>query len=197
MDELKRLFLFRGLSDERIEALCADLPAPRRFARGEVIYDATHFERGVAESDGVVRNRFQAGSVFGAAAVFGASGAYVSFIRAQTDAVVRFLPEAFLRECIRTEPVCAENYVAFLSERIRYLNHKIRQYTAPDAQTRVYRYLASSADKEGRLQLKNLSEVTRLLGMGRTSLYRALGELEQSGVIRRDGKYYHIERNLS
>ena len=200
---LRKLFLFSGLNDMQIGALIARLPAPKRFSKGETIYDDRHFERaigvflegrGAAQSDGVVRGRFAPGATFGAAAVFGAGREYVSRIVAQSDCLVQFLPEAFLRECILNNPVCAENYVAFLSEKIRYLNQKIRQYTAPDTVERVYRYLCALAGPDGKAVLKNLTEVTRLLGMGRTSLYRALGELEQRGRICRDGNLYRIVR---
>ena len=48
-------------------------------------------------------------------------------------------------------PVCAVNYVTFLSERIRFLNGKIAQYTGNSAAARLYRLLCDRADADGRV----------------------------------------------
>ncbi|MBR7081766.1 MAG: Crp/Fnr family transcriptional regulator [Oscillospiraceae bacterium] len=194
MFDIKELFLFKDLSADEVSRITARLPAQREFRRGELIFAPGEFTnavgvflrgKGVARTGGVFKNTFAEGSAFGAAAVFGAGETYISDIVAKTDCTVQFIPEAALREMIRAYPVCAENYIAFLSDRIRYLNRKIGQFTG-GASARLYRYLADNADGEGRVAAGNMSALARLTGMGRTSLYRALGELESAGAVTRE-----------
>ena len=87
----------------------------------------------------------------------------------------------------------AAAYIAFLSGRVRFLNEKIALFTEDSARQRVYRWLCANCGEKGSLP-KGLS-MTKLaagLSMGRTSLYRALEELENAGLIVRDGKRIEV-----
>lgn len=192
MFNIKDIFLFNGLDDEIVTRLTAILPAAQQYKRGERIFAPSSYKKalgvflqgkGVAKADDVFKNTFAEGSVFGAAAVFGAEELYISEITAKTDCTIQFIPEADLREIIHSSPVCAENYIVFLSDRIRYLNKKITQYTGNTAASRLYRYLSDNADSERRVTVESMTALAHLTGIGRTSLYRAFQELESSGSI--------------
>lgn len=194
-------FLFSGMSDNEVAALLADAPAPERFDKGAIIYSEQRFRRAIGwVLDGRVRvrrghtvlNHIAAGEVFGAAALYGNEPDYVTEITATTACTVRFLPQDWLRRHMAQNPQLTENYLSFLSGRIRFLNRRIAALTAGDAEQRLLLHLRQRADRAGQLTVPSMAELARELDMGRTSLYRSLELLEQSGQIRRENKRFYI-----
>jgi len=82
-------------------------------------------------------------------------------------------------------------YISFLSGRIRFLNRKIAFYTSGSAERRVALYLSSfnSDEIEPDIPMNSLCE---LLDIGRASLYRAFDKLTDDGFIKRDGDKINI-----
>lgn len=198
---LRQHFLFQGAEELLSDALAL---GAERFSRGETICDPATAERalgivleGRAEAVAPTRERavlaaFGPGDTFGAAALFGGEG-YVSRIRAVTGCTVLLLPEALLRQWFARCPRMAVNYIAFLSGRVRFLNGKIAIFTQDSAQHRLYRWLRANCDETGCLPEKlSMTKLAATLSMGRTSLYRAMEELESAGLIVRDGKRIEV-----
>lgn len=198
---LRRHFLFQGAEELLSDALAL---GAERFSRGETICDPATAERalgivleGRAEAVAPTRERavlaaFGPGDTFGAAALFGGEG-YVSRIRAVTGCTVLLLPEALLRQWFARCPRMAVNYIAFLSGRVRFLNGKIAIFTQDSAQHRLYRWLRANCDETGCLPEKlSMTKLAATLSMGRTSLYRAMEELEEAKLIVRDGKRIEV-----
>lgn len=203
MYDIGSLFLFRGLTDDERTQVLSRLSEVVEFEKGDVIYDSSHFRRaigvflcgrGAAGDRNATKASFSEGDVFGAAALYGAGENYVSRITARSACRVLFIPEDTLTAVMADFPVCGINYVTFLSERIRYLNKKIAQYTESSASMRLYRLLCDRADAGGKVENANISSLAALLGMGRTSAYRALAELTENGSIQRDNKTITILR---
>jgi CRP-like cAMP-binding protein len=196
---VRRCALFEGVP---AEALAEVIGEPLRFARGEVIYSEADFRRALVviaagrvevsrcAEDGrrVPLNMLSAGQVFGVAALYGAGERYVSEVTAAANCSVCFVTQEQMSALFAAYPVVAENYIGFLSDRIRFLNARIAEYTAGDTEERVRRWLEGHADGTGSVQLPgSLSGLARALDIGRTSLYRSLEHLEACGAIRRDG----------
>ena len=200
MDEQKimeGLFLFQNLT--RLPDL-TQLPAPVSFARGESIYAPDDYPKALgvvlqgraeavaARRDSAVLNAFGPGAVFGAASLFGGK-AYVARVRAAADCRVQFLPEDTLRAWFLAEPQMALNYMAFLTDRVRFLNGRIAVYTCEGASGKLYGWLCANGDGDGALPKLSMTKLAATLNMGRTSLYRAFDELEkQNLLVRKDGK---------
>ena len=194
-------FLFQGAEELLHEAQSLGVS---RFSRGDTICDPATAGRalgivleGRAEAVAPTREKavlavFGPGSTFGAAALFGGDG-YVSRIRAVTGCAVVLLPEELLRQWFQRCPQMAVNYIGFLSSRVRFLNGKIAIFTQDSAQHRLYRWLRANCDEWGRLPEKlSMTKLAGTLSMGRTSLYRAMEELECAGLIVRDGKRIEV-----
>ena len=99
---------------------------------------------------------------------------------------ILFLSMEQMRQILLQNPVIAFNYIRFLSGRIQFLNRKIDSFTAPGAQQALLSYLRQQpGGKSVGLSMVKLSE---MLNIGRTSLYRAVEQLEQCGKIKREGK---------
>ena len=201
MYDLRRLFLLSGMDDSEKESFIASLTPPVPYRRGDIIFDADSVRSALGvflEGDGIAENAesfivkttFSEGSVFGAAAVFRSENGYVSLIKAKTDCLIQFITEEQLEECFRRHPDSAIRYISFLSDRIRFLNRKLTQLTDRTASARLYRYISDNADGDGELAVRNMAELSRIMSMGRTSLYRSIAELEEKGVLRRENNRF-------
>ena len=90
-------------------------------------------------------------------------------------------------------PQTAINYITFLSEKVRFLNEKLNVVSCSGTENTVLKYLTSIADKNGEIQnFKNMSLVSKSLGISRASLYRALNDLEQNGYIIKENNYIKV-----
>lgn len=203
MYDLHGFFLLEGLPEKAYKELTEEMTV-RSFGKGDVIYGTSAFEkalgvmlegRAAALEGGTEKRQFSEGDVFGAAAVFGAGETYISEIAAISDCTVAFICEDGLRKIIRTYPECAENYISFLSDRIRYLNVKISHFTGGGAKERVFRYLTDNAD-DGTLEV-TMSETAKLTGLSRSQLYEAMDRLEEEGKISRNGRKITIGKGES
>ena len=104
----------------------------------------------------------------------------MSTVVSKTSSEVIFICEEKIREIIISDPAVAIAYIAFLSDRIRFLNGKISTFTAKSADSAVAAALLS--EKADRFEL-NVSRLSKKLGIGRTSVYRSLEFLKKSGAI--------------
>ena len=197
------LFLLDGLSDEEL-MLCRDTGAWEvfDFCKGQVLYDAEHAPRSLAlvieghvrvRYGRVVMNDLYAGDVFGAAALYGSDEPYPSTIEAGSSGRILLIPQETVSRWMAQVPRVAENYVRFLSERIRFLNRRLTTLTAGPADGRLWKYLLTHRDADNRVYVTGgMSALAKRLDMGRSSLYRSLDALTFAGRIRRDGKYIII-----
>lgn len=195
--------LFSGrMNPELHERLC--LLDSTKFAAGQKIFTPTAYRKALGivvnggasarMRDGVVLRDFVPGDIFGAASLFDESGEeYVSTVTAKTACEAVFLSKEFLEELFAEFPECALGYIRLLTGKIKFLNKKIAGYTAPSASDALVLYLREHSEDDGVVNLPGgLAALARALGVGRTSLYRSLEELERSGALTRDKKTVKI-----
>lgn len=135
----------------------------------------------------VILRNVKAGEVFDAAALFLTDPPPLSKIVALTDCTTLFLSAQSVRALMTRSPAFLDAYLAFLADRVQFLNRKIRCYTAGSAERRLALYLADNCDENGVLTV-SLSALSHILDVGRASLYRALDKLEADGLITHDGR---------
>ncbi len=190
----EQIFLFFGLSATEIATVEKVIPAPINYKRGECIYNAEQFQKALcimlegtaaAKSGEVIKRRFTEGDIFGAATLFTDSTDYISNIVALSECTVQLIPEEVLKEIFSKNPETAINYIRFLTEKVRFLNKKIAQLSAPSVAEKLYSFFTCSADDNGTVTVPSMMSLARQTGIGRTSLYRGLDELEGSGLIER------------
>ena len=88
----------------------------------------------------------------------------------------------------------AENYIRFLTDRIRFLNRKITALTDGQSDDRLRRYLLEHGSETGEVELPgSMKELAQMLHMGRSSLYRSLDVLLAEKTVRREGRKLIIE----
>ena len=90
----------------------------------------------------------------------------------------------------------AENYIRFLSDRIRFLNNKIGGLLISGAGTTFRYWLMNKArTADGKLYVDvdvSMSALAEMLNMGRASLYRSIDDLEREGLIKKEGRRIYI-----
>lgn len=189
---LASTYLFCGAEEA---AFGMELSEPVTFLKGETIYSEKQFKRciGVVLSGSAkalpiggegVLSYFREGSVFGAAAVFGDNEEYISRIEAVKPCKIQFIEEERLSRLFEGYPKVAVNYISFLSSRIRFLNEKLSIMMHDGAEGRLYAFLLKNGGYDGKM-----TGLSRILCMGRTTLYRELANLEQKQlIVREDGK---------
>ena len=190
---------------EQTEALLATL-GEAVFSAGETIVDADDFGSfrglgvmlsgkacvyGKGSDKNVLLNRLSVSDVFGAATVFFSEREAVSTVSAQTKCRILFIERSILETIIQNDFAVASAYIAFLSERICFLNRKIIGFTAKSADAALAGYLLRAADENGELSV-NMSRLASTLDIGRTTLYRAVDLLKTDGAIAYDGKKMRI-----
>ena len=197
--ERKVLFLWKGLTEEELQ-LCRDSSAAEEvsFAKGDTVYGPDHAERALAYVlEGhlqvcygrVVMNDLFPGDVFGSAALFGSDEPYPSTVVAHADCRILMIPQETVLKWMSLVPKVGENYVRFLSERIRFLNRRLCTLTACGTNGKLWQYLLAHRGQDGAVQVKGgMTELARRLDMGRSSLYRCVDTLTDAGRIRREGK---------
>ncbi len=202
------LFLFKGLSQEETEEITTNLSDLRKFKKGEIIYSKTDFPNAIGfvvkgtavavsnNQNETFLNKFEKNMCFGVAAVFGGGENYISTITAKTDVTILFITEEQLKSIFSAYPETAINYINFLSGKVRFLNNKLCVISCTNACDTLLNYLKSIADAEGYAQIpQSMTLLSKMLGLSRASLYRALDTLLENGNIVRENNNIKVIKN--
>ncbi len=199
---LEQTFLFREMDRAFLRRVAEDPRAERvSVAKRAVIYRPGQFRRSLAillagsarvtkDSGGgsLVISILPAGSLFGAAALFGGEE-YAATITALERCDLLFLPQELVSALLRENAVLAERYIRYLSERIRFLSGKIDGLAAGGAENKLARYLLELSDGGAAVVLPcSMTGLASRLKLSRASLYRAFEALEQENLISRSEK---------
>ena len=197
---LSRCPLLRG-AEAALTARVAELPGvwAEAFCPGQVIYAPRAFRRclGVVLSGSVgvssgrlAMSLLRPGELFGAAALYNSAPEYASTLVCRTPCRVFFLPQETLDALLEEERTVRENYLCYLTGRIRFLSGRLQSLSQNGAAAKLGRYLLAGG-KEGSLTCP-AADLARRLGVSRASLYRAFDLLEEAELIRRAGKTIEI-----
>ncbi len=195
-------FLWEGMDDPQRTELMEQLSPIHTAVKGEQLYQQGRLGillegratiRRLTRSGGNVTVRsIGEGEIFGAASMFG-SWTGGSSIQATTGCKVCYITEEQLRHWMSHHPQIAFNYISYLTDRIRFLNRRIDAFSAGSSQQKLYEFLLSQTDQQGRVRLDfGMAELARRLKMGRSSVYRGLEQLQQAGLIGRDKNDFRI-----
>lgn len=145
--------------------------------------------------DSITIRTIYSGELFGAAGMFGNWKNGMSSIIAKDDCTVMYMSEQSFVSLLKQYPQISLNYITYLSDRIRFLNQKLDAFTTKSTEERLYEFLLSQANSDGFISLEySISELSRRLNVGRTSIYRDISSLESKGLITRNGHSFKINR---
>ena len=171
-----------------------------RVARGQAIYTPRRFRRCLGlvcrgrvqvSKETLIISSLAPGDVFGAAALFQEGEDYATTLTALSDCTVVLLPQERVAALLRSSPEFAENYVRYLSGRIRFLSRRLSAVSAGSAEGKLGQYLLSAAGEDGCVAI-SATRLSASIGVGRATLYRAFAALAREGCIAREGKVIRV-----
>lgn len=191
--------LFSNIPGEEVLALLQDKGSLNPLKRGQLVRGyggklgiILKGSLQVTGGSGTPLNRLETGSLFGVSTVFTPLKNHVTDISAGEDSICLLLDEGELEEMFGADQRVSHNYLSFLTGRIRFLNWKIDLFTASTAEQKLLCWLrhqcCTGPDGEKSVSLPPMATLAQQLGMGRASLYRAAGSLEEAGVIKRTSR---------
>ena len=204
---LSATFLFRDFSEEEIDALLPDLIyRTQTYPRGAVVMseDTGIRQLGFVMSGEceVIQNRVGNAplpincllppSAFGILTIFAPEMPFPTVVRAKRRCEILFIEEPALLSLLEREPRAAIAVSYFLGNRVGFLNREIATIGAGSADARLAVYLADAYCRYGATFPFSCAEVSRLLNIGRASLYRALDRLAADGVLRTEKRMITI-----
>ena len=170
------------------------------IGRGETAYERHRFRRCLGilltgriqvRKESLLVSTLQAGDVFGAAALFNEQQDYPTTLTALEDCRLLLVPQEEVRKLVHCCGAFAEDYITYLSGRIRFLSSRLDTVSADRGESKLARYLLTAENGMGEVTL-SATQLCQRIGVGRATLYRAFEELEEAGVIARTGKTIRI-----
>ena len=173
-------------------------------SRGEMILSPDHSERKVIiiisgsadvysskKGEGVMLRKLDAGEMSGVSNLFSNSD-FESYIIAHEKAEILKISVDGIKYLVETDKDFTYSYINFLSDRICFLNRKIKYITAQTPEGSLARYLDSVTKADSFTLPLPMNSIADILNIGRASLYRAMDNLVLAGYIERDGKSIKI-----
>lgn len=136
-----------------------------------------------------VINLLLCGDVFGMATLFFEQDEYPSEIITEKPCRMAFFPKELAEEAFSSSPEFSKAYVTLLSQKIHFLNERLRTFTEGETDERLLRWIKDVSGGKTEFCLPcPVSRVAEAIGVGRASLYRAFDSLQAEGVLKKSGK---------
>jgi len=139
----------------------------------------------------VLINQLRTGDCFGAATLF-SDGKTPTEIVADTDCRCSQIIERNLSALFSSVPAAALNYIRFLSEKIVFLNRRVRDFSSASSDEKTACLILNEADENGVATFRNVSSLIRTINLSRASFYRSLSSFLSRGLIYKDGNQIKI-----
>ena len=156
-----------------------------------LLYGAAAVEKRAGDS-AMRMSELLPGDLYGAASLFCRDEAYVAEITAEKSVWALRIPETALRRMMRRDERVMDNYIRYLTGRIRFLSGGIDGFLPASVEERLLLFLKNNA-RGGVCTLPyGMAALAETLSVGRATLYRAMDALAARGAIARDGRRFHI-----
>jgi CRP/FNR family transcriptional regulator len=210
---LRGTALFADLSDSELQAV-AEHAAEQTLDRGEILFLAGDPARGLfviiegsvrayrVGSDGreQVIHVERAGATVGEVPVFD-EGTYPSTVAAEESVRLLFIPRAEVKRVCFEYPNIAWSALRVLARRLRRCASLVETLSLHDVDRRLARFLLDEARVHGAAQGRTVAfefqlthqQIASRIGTVREVVSRAFSRLQQSGLVRVQGKTVTIE----
>ncbi len=205
---LPESFMFSNLSLEEIDGLVnTNEFEVDYFGGGETISSQERFRERIYfvvdgecevsrhKSDGtsIPLNSLKRGDSFGVLGVFANISEYPTEIRAKRNSNLVSISKEAALTLVRLHPQIAMNVIAFLGNRVAFLNEKIATFSADNVEQKFAKFIVAEAKKHNALSFEiNLKRTAEAINSGRASLYRALEDLTEKELIKVQNKKIYI-----
>lgn len=196
---MQRTFLFKDVSEPDVSFALSGIDGETiTFARGDLVYSPDSKECKVgfvlegkcevrhSKGDGTstILNVLLEGDCFGILSVL-SEKEFPTQIFATRNSTIFFIGKQDLFKIVNNNSQSAMNLIAFLANRISFLNEKIATFSGTRVEDRLASYLLSKSKALNALTFPlNCKKCSEAINAGRASVYRALSSLEEDGLIK-------------
>ncbi len=194
--------------DDEIITLLENIKLQKNiYATDELIFTPNEFQNGVgfvldgecivererADGQAVPLNKLTVGSSFGILSVFACEDKFPTTVRAKKQTQILFISRDDVLYLVNSNGKIAMNVINFMSNRITFLNQKISMFSADSVEQKLSVYLVGRSIEVGKNEfLFNCKGTAEAINVGRASLYRAISDLTDKGLIKLDNKKIYI-----
>jgi CRP-like cAMP-binding protein len=201
-------FLFAGIPEEEIGALLGVSGVRvEHYEKDQIIFDRDQEERALAiilfgscavtkEGDGgkMPMSILHRADLFGAASLFHREPDYVARVSAVESTWILLIPEQALLGMMRRDFRVTENYLSYLTARIRFLSRRLDGFLPQSVEERVLNHIQSRARNGSYESEWSVSALADALCVSRSTLYRAMDKLVSEGKIERNGRTFRLPK---
>lgn len=203
-----KTFLFSGIPEAEILSLLAtDGVRVEHYEKDQVIFDRADTERALgiilygaclvtkqSENGKMPMSMLKALDLFGAASLFHEEEAYVARVQAAQSTWTLLISEEALRSMMQTNFRVTENYLRYLTARIRFLSERLDGFLPQSVEERVLNHIKTRAE-DGLYESEwSVTQLADALRISRTTLYRAMDKLVSEGKIERHGRAFRLPK---
>ena len=204
----QKTFLFAGIPEEEIASLLGFSGVRvEHYEKDQVIFDRADTERALgiilygtcvvtkeSENGKMPMSVLRQTDLFGAASLFHDEEAYVARVMAQESTWVLLISEEALRSMMQMDFRVTENYLRYLTARIRFLSGRLDGFLPQSVEERVLNHIKTRAE-DGLYESEwNVTQLADALRISRTTLYRAMDKLVSNGKIERCGRAFRLTK---
>ena len=204
----QKTFLFAGIPEEQIASLLGFCGVRvEHYEKDQVIFDRADTERALgiilygtcvvtkeSENGKMPMSVLRQTDLFGAASLFHDEEAYVARVMAQESTWVLLISEEALRSMMQMDFRVTENYLRYLTARIRFLSGRLDGFLPQSVEERVLNHIKTRAE-DGLYESEwNVTQLADALRISRTTLYRAMDKLVSNGKIERHGRAFRLSK---
>lgn len=137
-------------------------------------------------------NTIYEGDAFGDILVFSSSHKYLGNVIATKKTKVAFIDRKALIEVFTKNPNLLEQYLKHIADKSIAIKLQAKLLSHKNIEDRIMYYLSTKADDNNTIYIKSVTDLSKVLSLPRPSVSRSLSNLEDKGIIKRNGKYIFI-----
>ncbi len=202
---LKNTQIFKDCNISLLQEVLEDFSLIATYPKGKTVFSEENYspvlcliikgEARVNKGDTVI-SHLKEGEIYGGAFLYNPTFKFLNTVTAVSPLKVVIIEKSGVDKLIRLDSTVSFNYIAYLSERVSFLNSKIEGYIKPSAEEKLLLFLRKNCDEnDGKCEISvSMTELSRVLHISRASLYRVIETLEKQGKICRDGKKIYLQK---
>ena len=103
-----------------------------------------------------------------------------------------FIDRKTLLEVFTKNPNLLEEYLKHIADKSIAIKLQAKLLSHKNIEDRIMYYLSTKADDNNTIYIKSVTDLSKVLSLPRPSVSRSLSNLEDKGLINRNGKYIFI-----
>lgn len=157
------------------------------ITKGEVLISTiTHNEKEE------IFNTISENDAFGDILVFTTSSKYLGNVIATKKTKIAFIKKEILLDVFSKHPLILDEYLKHIADKSIKIKLQSKLLSHKNIEDRIMYYLSILSEDDSYIYIKSVTDLSKTLSLPRPSVSRSLTNLEDKGLITRNGKYIKI-----